>query len=38
MGVLYLLFCWTFIPALVGFIEGLVMLASDDASFAATYG
>jgi len=33
MGVFYLLFCWTFIPAIVGFIEGLIYLTMDDATF-----
>jgi len=32
-GILYLLFCWTYIPALVGFIEGIVYLASNDHNF-----
>lgn len=26
MGILYLLFCWTFIPAVVSFIEGIIAL------------
>lgn len=25
-GVLYLLFCWTFIPAIIAFIEGLIVI------------
>lgn len=33
MGILYLLFCWTFIPEIVGFIEGIVYLCSSDESF-----
>ena len=33
-GVIYLLFCWTYIPAIVGFIEGIVYLLSSDESFA----
>ena len=33
MGILYILFCWTFIPALVGFIEGIVYLSSNDHNF-----
>lgn len=37
MGVLYLLFCWTFIPALIGFIEGIVYLCESDAEFARKY-
>lgn len=36
-GVLYLLFCWTFIPALVAFIEGIVLLGMSDADFARRY-
>jgi TM2 domain-containing membrane protein YozV len=37
LGILYLLFCWTFIPAIVGLIEGIVYLSMSDASFAARY-
>ena len=37
MGVLYLLFCWTFIPAIVGFIEGIVYLTMSDEAFNAKY-
>jgi TM2 domain-containing membrane protein YozV len=33
MGILYLLFCWTMIPALVGLIEGIIILASNDHNF-----
>lgn len=33
-GVFYLLFCWTFIPALIGFIEGIVYLCESDEAFA----
>ncbi len=33
MGVLYLLFCWTYIPAFIGFIEGIIYLASNDHNF-----
>ena len=33
MGVLYILFCWTYIPALVGFIEGIMYLCSNDHDF-----
>ena len=34
MGVLYLLFCWTGIPELIGFIEGIIYLTSSDENFA----
>lgn len=32
-GILYLIFCWTYIPALIGFIEGIIYLASSDHNF-----
>jgi TM2 domain-containing membrane protein YozV/ribosomal protein L40E len=37
-GILYLIFCWTFIPLLIGFVEGLVYLTMSDADFNAKYG
>ncbi|MEI6541489.1 MAG: NINE protein [Planctomycetota bacterium] len=37
LGVIYLLFCWTFIPALIAFIEGLVLLCTSDKAFAQRY-
>lgn len=33
MGILYLVFCWTYIPAIVGFIEGIIYLCSNDENF-----
>lgn len=33
-GLLYLVFCWTYIPGIIGFIEGIVYLVSDDEKFA----
>ncbi|WP_438351662.1 TM2 domain-containing protein [Paenibacillus sp. FA6] len=38
MGILYLIFCWTYIPAIIGFIEGIIYLASSDQSFHTKYG
>lgn len=38
MGILYLCFCWTFIPAIVGLIEGIIYLTMTDAAFKAKYG
>jgi TM2 domain-containing membrane protein YozV len=38
LGLLYLLFCWTFIPTIIGFIEGIVLLASGEAEFLRKYG
>jgi TM2 domain-containing membrane protein YozV len=37
-GILYLLFSWTFIPLIVGVIEGLMYLGMRDADFAQKYG
>lgn len=37
-GVLYLVFCWTFIPTIVGFIEGIIYLTKSDQDFAEEYG
>lgn len=37
LGILYLLFCWTGIPAMVAFIEGLVFLCGDEQKFDAKY-
>ena len=33
MGILYLLFCWTFLPAAVGLIEGIIYLTQSDYAF-----
>lgn len=38
MGLLYLLFCWTFIPAVVGFIEAILLLVMSDEDFVRKYG
>lgn len=32
-GIVYLVLCWTYIPAIVGFIEGIIYLASSEESF-----
>lgn len=37
LGVLYILFCWTLIPAFVAFIEGIVFLCTSTSSFDAQY-
>ena len=37
-GILYLIFCWTFIPAIVGFIEGILFLVMSDQDFNRKYG
>lgn len=36
-GVLYLLFCWTFVPAFLGFLEAIVLLSMSDSRFEEKY-
>jgi TM2 domain-containing membrane protein YozV len=37
-GIVYLLFFWTFIPTIVGFIEGLIYLSMSEGAFHRKYG
>jgi TM2 domain-containing membrane protein YozV len=37
-GVVYLLFCWTLIPAIAAFIEFVLLLVMSDSDFAIKYG
>lgn len=37
VGLLYLCFFWTFIPAVVGFIEGIIYLTKSDEEFQRQY-
>ena len=37
-GIVYLLFCWTFIPSIVAFIEFIIYLCTSDEEFAKKYG
>ena len=37
-GVLYLLFFWTFIPAIIAFVEMIIYITMSDEAFAAKYG
>lgn len=34
IGVLYLIFCWTFIPSIIAFIEFIIYLSESDEKFA----
>ena len=38
LGVLYLVFCWAYVPGIVGFIEGIYYLTLSDEQFAEKYG
>ena len=37
-GFVYLMFCWTFVPAFLGLIEFFVYLSHTDEAFAARHG
>ncbi len=37
LGAIYLLFCWTLIPAFIAFIEALVLFSMNETTFAAKY-
>lgn len=38
LGVLYILFCWTFVPSVIALIEGIIYLTQDDATFSRNQG
>lgn len=37
-GIVYLLFCWTFIPGIVAFVEAIIYACMSDEAFHAKYG
>lgn len=38
LGILYLIFFWTIIPAIIAFIEGILLLTMSDEQFVERYG
>jgi TM2 domain-containing membrane protein YozV len=38
LGILSILFCWTYIPSLIGLIEGIVILCMDEQEFHRRHG
>jgi TM2 domain-containing membrane protein YozV len=38
LGVIYLLFFWTFVPAIIAFVEGIIYLTQDDNTFWSKQG
>lgn len=36
-GILMLIFCWTYIPSIIAFIEGIMILCSNDENFQLKY-
>ena len=37
IGIIYILFCWTYIPAILGIIEGITYLTASDEKFYQKY-
>ncbi|RKS14306.1 NINE protein [Flavobacterium sp. 120] len=37
LGILYLIFCWTFIPAIIAFVDFIIFLTMDEDKFNAKY-
>lgn len=37
-GIVYILFCWTGIPGVIGIIEGIIYLTMSDEAFCEKYG
>jgi len=37
-GIVYLIFCWTGIPAIIGLVEGILYMLMKDEEFAQKYG
>ena len=35
-GIVYLLFCWTFVPEIIAFIEAIIYFTQSDEAFAAS--
>jgi TM2 domain-containing membrane protein YozV len=38
LGIVYILFCWTFVPAIIAFVEGIIYLVQDDKTFSLKQG
>lgn len=36
-GIAYIIFCWSYIPAIIGFIEGIIMLCMSNREFDEKY-
>jgi TM2 domain-containing membrane protein YozV len=36
-GILSIIFCWTYIPTLIGVITGIIMLCGNDHNFSVKY-
>lgn len=36
-GIIYLVLCWTYVPSIVGFVEGIIYLTQSDEVFASKH-
>ena len=36
-GILYLILCWTYVPGIIAFVEGIIILTSSDEKFQQKY-
>lgn len=37
-GIIYLVFCWSYIPSIISFVEGIIYLCTSEKEFQAKYG
>ena len=37
-GIIYLVFCWSYIPSIISFVEGIIYLCTSENEFQAKYG
>jgi hypothetical protein len=38
LGIVYLLFCWTFVPAIIALVEAILYFVQDDKTFSRNQG
>ena len=38
LGIVYILFCWTFVPSFIALVEGIIYLVQDDKTFSLNQG
>ncbi|WP_338654417.1 TM2 domain-containing protein [Lysinibacillus sp. Y5S-8] len=36
-GIIYLIFCWTYIPSIIAFVEGIIYLLSNEHNFSVKH-
>lgn len=38
IGLVYLLFCWTFVPAVLGFVDAIIIICTPNSKWKERYG